>query len=448
MNFEKDVYFFYYSETDEMNYCLKEGSCEVLELTRIEKSQTNAKFFEVNSNYEAKPESLFMYEKEFNRCANEIKKYTKNRTDYKKWLNDGMSIVSYYKSKATNALKELNIDNVNVDEIILSEKCNNGGMIYLEDELKNEIIDCYGYDFTNCYGTFLSQPNISKLMIPTKNGKWSDITIDILNADKLPYGFYTVKMSTENETIKKYFNFASDDVYVHYSLIQLQVIIQYLMKKNKKLKVESLITITATRCYTYNEKDLVSCDKVFGAWFKDVNLMKRDLKNNFLVKNLSTKLWGYLSQFNRTFVDEDEIEEYDYAHSRRFTESRKFEYLCIKMQNPTKEDSKYELVNVNDPYKHGGIARIKSFLIASVRLYMTRIILDNNIDNNVVRLCTDGIVLNKPFDFKKNILYQYVPTLEDKTTGLIKWYHVNKYNHCCDECGKEWKFNKQYCHKC
>ena len=67
--------------------------------------------------------------------------------------------------------------------------------------------------------------------------------------------------------------------------------------------------------------------------------------------------------------------------------------------------------------------------------------------NNVVRLCTDGIVLNKRHNFD-NKLYEYVPISEKKTTGLIKFYHVNKYNHCCKYCTDEWKYNKSFTHEC
>ena len=167
------------------------------------------------------------------------------------------------------------------------------------------------------------------------------------------------------------------------------------------------------------------------------------------MKNLSTKLWGYLTQYKRTFIDEDDIEDYDYAPYHVFSEHKHFEHMCIKVNSPTHEtNSKYELVKVDDAYKNGGIARLKTFLIASVKLYMTRIILDNKLNLNVIRLCTDGIVLNKEFDFSVNKNYSYVPIPESKTTGLIKWYHVSNYSHCCAKCGAEWKYDKIKIHKC
>ena len=44
-------------------------------------------------------------------------------------------------------------------------------------------------------------------MIPTKDGKYDDIQINILEADKLPYGYYMIKIESTNEIIQKYFNF-------------------------------------------------------------------------------------------------------------------------------------------------------------------------------------------------------------------------------------------------
>jgi hypothetical protein len=75
---------------------------------------------------------------------------------------------------------------------------------------------------------------------------------------------------------------------------------------------------------------------------------------------------------------------------------------------------------------------------------MTAIILSNNLDDNVIRLCTDGIVLNKEYDFSQ---MDYYPKPEAKTTGLIKWHHVNSYFHYCPKCKEEYKYCKMT-HEC
>jgi hypothetical protein len=45
------------------------------------------------------------YEKEFYRCNEEKKNFTKGKLDYKKSFNHGVAIMSCFKSKSTNILK-------------------------------------------------------------------------------------------------------------------------------------------------------------------------------------------------------------------------------------------------------------------------------------------------------------------------------------------------------
>jgi hypothetical protein len=456
----KKVYYFYYHKKEDVNYCLEEGTKKEFKLTSIEKSKVKGHWFEVNSNYNCDIKSLFEYEKDFNKYAKDVLTYSNGKSDYKSKYNDCLAVTLYFRSKATIALNAVKITNVNMEEVIKSAKCYNGGITHVNLELTRNAhyeckpIKCYGYDFINCYAKFLADSSVSKVMIPIKEGTHKQLLdFDIMKAHKLEYGYYNFNITSENKIICKYFKFAhkNDDMYTHLSLIQLKNIIKYLIKKNSKQLdegyIRSLVTITGSSCYVYDKKDLVPCDQIFGTWYNDLSKMKKDLKGNFLVKNYGTKLWGYLCQYNRIFVDEKDIENYDYASYSRFTDEKTYEYLCIKTSKPNDPTSKYELVKADKPYKHDGLARLKSFLISAVRLYMTKIILDNDLDDNVVRLCTDGIVLNKKFDFD-NGKYEYVPLPEDKTTGFIKWYSVNDYRHVCKKCGDEWKFNKKYVHEC
>lgn len=452
MEKNRDVYYYYLNEQEKLYYCLNEETQEVITMTPVEKADVDARFFEVNGNYECKEESLFEYMKEFNRCNDELKEFTKGYTDYKRWLNDGMSVMNYFKSRATRDLKKYDIKPTTVDEVILSEMCHNGGITYLDSKWNLEPIQCYGSDFTNCYGSFLTMYDVSNLLLPIKEGKWSMCDIDIRNVSNIKYGFYKLKISSDDIIVKKYFKFSQDNVYCHFNVIQLSILVNYVLRCKPTTPIDKIVQIDGNECYVYDEKDLVRCDKIFGNWFKDVSKLKENLKGNFLVKNLSTKLWGYLTQYLRFFVDEDEIQNYNYAPYHKFklgmNEKQKFDYICIKVNSPTSMNAKYELVDVKKAYKQGGIARLKTFLIASVKLYMTRIILDNGLSKKVVRLCTDGIVLSEPYDFSQNKNYKYVPVSEEKTTGLIKWYNVNKYYHCCSKCGTEYKYEKNVTHKC
>ena len=60
---------------------------------------------------------------------------------------------------------------------------------------------------------------------------------------------------------------------------------------------------------------------------------------------------------------------------------------------------------------------------------------------------TDGITLNKPFEFGK-IGLEYYPIPEDKTTGLINWHNAQNGFHVCQNCKCEFKFKDFKIHQC
>ena len=87
--------------------------------------------------------------------------------------------------------------------------------------------------------------------------------------------------------------------------------------------------------------------------------------------------------------------------------------------------TRYECIKKSKPYKYH-YARMKPFLLSLGRNIIGDLIMNSGNLENVVRINTDGIVLNQAFDFASlNIPYYPIP--EDKTTGLIKWNNVNDY---------------------
>lgn len=164
-----------------------------------------------------------------------------------------------------------------------------------------------------------------------------------------------------------------------------------------------------------------------------------------LVKKLNSRLWGTLIQFNRTFVNKKDIPDYDYLHPANVSETRKPEYICIDIKAGSR---KVVLIKADNPYKEGGLARIKVYLLSAIRFYITKMLIDCDLLDNVIRICTDGIVLNKEYDFTTS-KYKFFPIPEDKTTGKIKFYHINKYVHICPTCKCEYNFKtKHECDDC
>jgi hypothetical protein len=442
----------YFYKLQDKIYYITEQSNEMKIITVAEKSKDNSRWFEMGKD-SATVESLIKFKEEFNRCNDEIKEYTNGNTDYKHRYNDGFAIMGFFRSKSTRVMNSLAIENVSALECVTFEKCFNAGICRLNPDYIAKPIQCYGHDFSNCYGTFLSNFDVSQLWIPKKVGRFTMIDeLNIMDLDDLKYGIYHVEISSEDPIITTYFEFSTDHWYTLFSLQQLQRVIKFATKyykKNKERWVEPKIVLQtdgAHNALVYRKKDCVQCNVVFGEWNKVVTKMKKDLKGNFLVKNLSSKLWGYLTQFNRTFMNEDEIADVDYAYYDDITEDFTPEYMCVGESNINTDHAKYQLIKTDNPYKQGGIARIKPFLVSSIRKYITDMILDSGLHDNVVRICTDGICLDESHDFSDD--YDYYPIPEQKTTGYIKYYNANNYMHVCKKCKHEWKYSKDFVHKC
>jgi hypothetical protein len=75
------------------------------------------------------------------------------------------------------------------------------------------------------------------------------------------------------------------------------------------------------------------------------------------------------------------------------------------------------------PYKYA-LGRLKPFVLALSRNIVGEFIMDNDLLDNVIRIHTDGVVLNCELEIPND---GYYPKPEDKTTGMITWENVNRY---------------------
>ena len=303
-------------------------------MTILEKTKIDACWFELSKGYEPSMKGLKKYRKEFNRCNDEIFQYTR-RLNYKKYYNHGLAIINTFKSKSTNIMKKLNIENITPIECATFEKSFNGGLLHLEKDIIGKKTKCYGYDFSNCYGNFLADFDISELYAPIPPGTYTKFNeFDINDLTNLKYGLYNIEISSEHPIILKYFQFSADHWYNIISLQQLQSLVKYIKDKDAvKFKVLG-------DCLVWDNKDLVKCDVIFSDWFKYVNDLKTNLKGNMLVKNLSTKLWGYLTQFNRIFVNGEDVDEYDFLFYDDINDKRTSEYMCIDVSGRAEAGAK------------------------------------------------------------------------------------------------------------
>jgi len=84
---------------------------------------------------------------------------------------------------------------------------------------------------------------------------------------------------------------------------------------------------------------------------------------------------------------------------------------------------------------------MKSFITSRGRDYIARLIMKENIIDRIIRVQTDGIVLDEEHDFSNNIYY---PIPEQKTTGRIRFYNVNNYYHVCSICKNEYRYRNAH----
>ena len=132
-------------------------------------------------------------------------------------------------------------------------------------------------------------------------------------------------------------------------------------------------------------------------------------------------------------------EEYDITKRNSPTES---EYKIIKHL----DDGTYKAIKTDSAFRYS-LARIKPFLTAFGRLDIFKLIDSNNLESNFVRVHTDGIILNKDFDFSK-IGLDYYPKPEDKTTGYMRYHNKLFGYHICKHCDQEFSFKEFKCHMC
>ena len=138
--------------------------------------------------------------------------------------------------------------------------------------------------------------------------------------------------------------------------------------------------------------------------------MKKEFPQNSLVKTLSSSLWGLCR--NQLFFWFSE-NEYDKHCCDENTISVDFVYKNI-------DEQYFICIDKNKGFYESNY-RLKFFLTSYCRNKIANIILDNDLIENVIRIHTDGIVLDREFNFDPNL--ELIP--EEKTTGKIKIKNVN-----------------------
>ena len=348
--------------------------------------------FEVFKGYDATDEGLTKYKSDLIKWSDELKENDILNIDYLKYYCHYSAVEMTFKRLCKG--KYEHFEDIDRTESKWIEATHNGGLTYCDAGTHQS----FGYDFSSFYPCMMGDYHF---VMPCKKGR--EVFISELS-DNLLLGFYRVKITSDHKHATKLFAFSKNDVYNNISLSHALELSEY------NFKVE-LIIDDKPNAYIYDKENRSS--KVFGVWLDKLMKIKKKMPKNKLVKHLLSSLWGSLSHSNNILKTYEEVQEEGLKICMTDNADYKItDYIW------TNSKEYYKLQDMNHPYKSN--FRLKSFLTAFGRVKIADVAIQKL--DAVIRIHTDGIAFNQKM--KLNIA-GLLP--EDKTTGLIKFEHVNKY---------------------
>lgn len=382
-----------YFETLEKYYrCLfDDGKYETLKDLPYKKERSH---FECFKGFEATDDGLMEFKTKLIQWNNELKDNGILTIDWFKYYNNFSAVEMTFKRLCKDKYEHFEpIDKIEAKWI---ESTHNGGLTYCSAGTHQS----FGFDYSGFYPTIMGQ---YKFIMPFSKGK-EEYLKEI--PDTIQLGFYRVKITSTNKNATKLFSFSPKHTYTNISLNHALE-----LKDEFNFNIE-LIIDDKPNAYIYPKG--IRGSNVFGTWVHKLGQIKAKYPKNKLIKHLMSSLWGSLSRSNNITRTYEEIQ----AQNIKACISNDSNYKIIDMVwNNEKEY--YLLQDMNNPYKYN--FRLKAFLTSFGRMKIAEVAM-NNVDS-VVRIQTDGIVFNKKVNLSISGL---IP--EDKTTGLIEWRNVNRYD--------------------
>jgi hypothetical protein len=295
-------------------------------------------------------------------------------------------------------------DKIGKDEYLCMEKSYNGALYYMNPEYINKPVQCYSYDKKLFYVNIFQ----SDLMIPTKTGIWQKLNKLPKSSKDIKYGFYRVKISTDNYDIYKVFNFSKYDTYLDISLKRAMK-----LKKQFNLKIE-LIDDDKPNAYIYQDDDMIALKDISDKWYTKMTELRKLLPDNPYVKFLGNTAWSSMNQRKSMYLNDSARDKLDVTSNLNIDS----EYKQLKTICDVNGEYRYEIVNVNKPYMFN--IRLKSWITAKARDIMCEIALKHL--DKIVRIQTDSISFTEEIKSDDPLF-----VIEEKTTGIIQFENVNRY---------------------
>lgn len=428
---------YYYNENNNIYYIEDEdvtNELKIMDVKDLYLADNKFHSFRMFETYENTHEELIRYKNDFNREVNEIKavKLKNLRTkkyfnlNYKNFYGHHIAVYNFFLTTVDKETLEA-FEKVDEEEFYIFERCLNSGLITINLDYINKPVQCYGQDFSRYYPHLMQN-----VRLPQQKGEKH--FLNDVPFGKLLFGIYRVRINYTNSSFTNIFNFSSEH---HYHSTTLNYL--YSVKDKYGLTFQLLTDDKYNyNAYIYNTDSLVQGKYIFKNWFKMLEKLREECPKNRLVKHLMSSLWGTLCSYKKEYINDDELENYDLTY---LDDPDASEYKIIKFK-----DEKCHIVKSTDAYNYG-LARIKPFLTSFGRLKIMTFLHQLDIEDSVIRIHTDGIVFNKPYDFSKMDL-DYYPKPEDKSTGLMRYKNAVYGFHICTRCNGEFPYKDFKCHSC
>ena len=227
----------------------------------------------------------------------------------------------------------------------------------------------YSYDKTSHYPSIMRS---SHCHFPCKEGILSTLTITEFKEMKYyRYGFYHVIVSGNIDS--RLFRKNPNDWYTHIDL-------------NLALKHGYVITLIENipNCLSYDGK-IINASKLFAPFVDYLFSLKQ--KGYQSIKHILTPLWGALIESNKFDIRICEKGNDTIGHDKHL---EMFAWIGDDLDS---DKLKVSVVRKSNQFVTN-FARLKPFMLAYGRVYITSCIVENL--DNLVQLHTDGFILSKP----------------------------------------------------
>ena len=321
------------------------------------------------------------------RIANILKDRTNGEINFYKTGDLRSSILKllFDKRKLNYDIKKPELVN-NYREYQWLMEASKGALIFCKDNFKGDIIQ---YDKNSYYPSIMLN---KKLKIPVKEGEFIKLNELPEKFDKV--GIYRCKIEKDGIFEHNYlFRFNSHNFYTNID-----------MKRAKSLNLSmELINDGKENFLYYNEDKLINSKDIFEEYVEMLYEMKKEYKKkgdtelSIYVKRFLSALWGVLCQkrefnYKIDYRNEDEIKNMKDGDE------------IIKRHRYNDNIDKITVINKSNPMETR-FGRMKPFLLSKGRYIMSKLIDEDALEGNIVKIHTDGFcVINngKQNDYKTN----------------------------------------------